>query len=169
MQHQALLLNHNYEVLAFITERKAIRLLVKEKADSLHVWDDYFIYLKKKIHYPSVLRLRSLIRKPPHRIIGFTRRAVLRRDEYVCQYCGCELWSENSTIDHIVPKKHGGPNSFLNCVASCLKCNTKKGARTPDQAGMVLLSKPYIPSLGTMQKIENKMWSSDWKFYLGGK
>jgi 5-methylcytosine-specific restriction endonuclease McrA len=167
MHHQALLLNHNYEVLCFVTERKAIRLLLKDKADPLHVWDDYFVYLKKKINYPSVLRLRYLVRKPPHKPLGFSRRAVLKRDEYLCQYCGCELYGENMTIDHIIPRSLGGPSSFMNCVASCSKCNRRKGSRTLEQTGMILRSQPFIPSLGTMQRIDNKIWHNDWRFYLG--
>lgn len=170
MHRQALLLNNNYEVLSFATERKSIRLLFKDKADVLSIWDEYFIYLGKKIYYPSVLRLKKLIHKPPHKLLGFSRRAVLKRDEYTCQYCNRKLGGLDMTIDHVKPRIFGGISSFMNCVASCLKCNNKKGGRTPEQAGMVLLRDPFVPNLGMMQGIDNKiLWHQDWSFYISEK
>lgn len=71
----------------------------------------------------------------------YSREAVLIRDNYKCGYC----LSHADTIDHIIPRCQDGGSNWLNTVASCQKCNLRKGGRTPDEANMKLLIKPYKP------------------------
>ena len=77
-------------------------------------------------------------RKPIH----YSRKGVLERDGYICAYCH----EYANTIDHVIPKCDGGGSSWLNTVACCRQCNTKKAGRTPEKAGMKLLNKPVQPA-----------------------
>jgi 5-methylcytosine-specific restriction endonuclease McrA len=67
---------------------------------------------------------------------------VLRRDKYACQYCGN---TKKLTLDHVMPRSKGGKHSWDNVVIACEPCNSRKGDRTPIQAGMVLRTKPKAP------------------------
>jgi 5-methylcytosine-specific restriction endonuclease McrA len=163
---KALLLNHNYQVLQFIPEQRAIRLLLKEKVEVLSEWQESFYYLKCKMSYPAVLRLRYHVKRPAKELT-FSRYSVFRRDAYSCQYCGSGLTLQEITLDHVVPRTAGGKTTFLNCVASCYPCNNKKGGRTPEQAEMPLLRKPFIPTLNHVHGIDNQqLWHESWQFYL---
>lgn len=164
--YPALLLNLNYQVLEFVTERKAIKLYLKGKVEVLSAWDEQFRYLQEKTNYPAVMRLSKQIKRPVKEL-SFSRYSVFRRDRYTCQYCSVGLTLRDITIDHIVPRTAGGKTSFLNCVASCYPCNNKKGGRTPEQAGMPLLQSPFVPTLTHVHGADNQMlWHDSWKFYL---
>lgn len=166
MLRRTLLLNNNYEVLAFIVERRAIKLLLRGNVDVLANWDDSFRYLKNEVPYPAILRIKYMIKKPK-RDLSFSRRAVFKRDNFTCQYCGVLQSTSDITMDHVVPRMHGGGTSFLNCVAACYPCNNRKGGRTPKEAGMKLIQEPYVPNLSLLQRLDNIMvWHEDWGFYL---
>lgn len=76
------------------------------------------------------------------RILHYSRKGVLERDGYICSYC----YEYANTIDHVIPKCDGGESSWLNTVACCKSCNTKKAGRTPEAAGMLLKNKPALPA-----------------------
>jgi 5-methylcytosine-specific restriction endonuclease McrA len=82
----------------------------------------------------------------PRRELAFNRRNIYRRDLFQCQYCGGRPGLKNLSIDHVVPVSRGGVTSWENCVVACVKCNTRKGNRTPDQAGMPLRTEPAKPT-----------------------
>lgn len=93
---------------------------------------------------PSVVRLlRSVGRK---RVVRFSRINVMTRDGFTCQYCGVQLPISKLNYDHVVPRAQGGRTTWTNVVTSCYDCNTKKGAQTPEQAGMVLRRQPAKPA-----------------------
>jgi 5-methylcytosine-specific restriction endonuclease McrA len=79
--------------------------------------------------------------------VPYSRKNILIRDAYTCQYCGNEFNSNELTIDHIVPKVQDGANDWTNIVACCRACNVRKGGRTPRQAGMQLVRKPFKPTI----------------------
>jgi 5-methylcytosine-specific restriction endonuclease McrA len=81
----------------------------------------------------------------PNRSVAFSRRNIFKRDRFTCQYCSKRPGSEELTIDHVVPKSHGGGTSWENCVVACVECNSRKANRTPDQAGMPLKIRPAEP------------------------
>lgn len=166
MSKKVLLLNSNFEVLAFVSEIRGIKLLCNQKADPLSEWDDVITYPSGSFKLPSILRLKYLVKKNFCRTLAFSRKAVFKRDNFVCQYCWKELRSSSATIDHINPKCFGGQNSFLNCVTACWDCNNKKGNRTPEQAGMFLISRPYTPPGYSYFISENDLWHPEWKQYL---
>lgn len=77
----------------------------------------------------------------------FNRRGIYDRDNNTCQYCGKRFPTSELSIEHVNPRRLGGTSTWENCVIACVKCNLKKGGRTPEQAGMKLLRKPVKPPL----------------------
>ena len=66
------------------------------------------------------------------------RVRVLARDDYICRYCGSR--SQSLHIDHVIPVVRGGGGTTLdNLVTACAQCNLRKGGRTPEEVGFVLL------------------------------
>ena len=108
----------------------------------------------QRIRIPNVIQLVRY-NKLPMRAIRFTRRNVFYRDRNRCQYCGVQYAAKKLNLDHVVPISHGGGSSWENVVCACIRCNTKKGARTPEQAGMKLVRTPKKP-------VGHPMWRAGW-------
>lgn len=162
---KTLLLNDNFQILAFIGERRATRLLLKGKAELLSVWNGRKIHSANSyIDHPATLRMKYHIHLHPTKL-NFSRKLVLRRDEYTCCYCSKTYKHAKLTIDHILPKSAGGENSFLNCVTACLNCNRKKSNRTPEQAGMTLKKIPTIPNKYLCYFPGEIEWHEGWLFF----
>lgn len=89
---------------------------------------------------PTVIQLTRYDKLPTPKI-HYNRRAIYKRDNYQCQYCG----KKGENIDHVIPKSHGGKTDWTNVVLSCVNCNARKGARTPEEANMKLLKQPKKP------------------------
>lgn len=99
--------------------------------------------------FPKTIRfktLASITKQYKRKTSKFNRRDVFIRDAGMCQYCETLLTKEESTIDHVLPRSRGGLTSWENCVLSCNTCNTKKGNKTPSEAGMRLLKLPAKPT-----------------------
>jgi len=94
---------------------------------------------------------------------------VLRRDHFICQYCGKAGSKTSMNVDHVVPKCRGGKWSWLNLVATCRICNNDKADRTPKEAGLKLLNQPYRPQWNNvLDKLKkSKRAPNSWKFYIG--
>lgn len=138
---RALILNATYEPLSIVSARRAVVLVLRQKAvvveDGGDVW-----HSESATHLlPTVIRLRTFVKVPYARRVALNRRAVFARDRHSCQYCGTA--AEN--IDHVVPRSRGGTHSWENVVASCRRCNLHKGNRTPREAGMRLQASPQAP------------------------
>ncbi|MGE0200066.1 MAG: HNH endonuclease [Candidatus Melainabacteria bacterium] len=135
---QVLLLNASYEPLNICHWQRAATLLVKGKAETVE-------RNGREIHpgmpLPVVIRLLYYV-KIPHKDIPLTRRNVMHRDGYTCQYCGKR---SELTIDHVIPRSKGGRDTWKNVVVACQQCNVKKGDKTPQQAGMQLRKNPSRP------------------------
>ena len=111
---------------------------------------------------PTVLRLSHFVRRPLPEL-KLSRRGILARDKHTCQYCGHV--GSDLTLDHIIPRDKGGPSDWDNLVCCCLKCNNKKGNRTPHEARMILRRKPrkpkYVPYIAYprfMQAVKVEEW-----------
>lgn len=166
---KTLLLSSSYEVLSFIQEKRVFKLLYKNKCEPISYWDEMVTWSSGSMKYPSILRLTNNFRRnffnPSNN--GFSRKAIIKRDRSICQYCRVRLTPNQITIDHVIPKSLGGASSFTNCVVSCLACNNKKGSKTLEQAGLVLLNKPVHPSFSPYYFIDNQEhWHPDWSDYL---
>ena len=154
-----LVLNADYTPLTLADFKRAYRLVYKNKAEIL--------VSKGKINAglildkPSVIRLVKYVYFP-YKKVSLSKYNIYRRDEYRCLYCG----SKNSlTLDHVIPKSRGGPNTWNNLATCCIKCNALKGDRTPEEAGMNLNHKPFTPNHLFFIKKMNKM-HEEWKPYL---
>lgn len=161
-----LLLNATYEPLNVVSVRRAIILLLKEKAEVLEATDQRIRSASLSLPTPLVIRLVYYVRVPRRLSIPVTRRTVLIRDNYTCQYCGVQPGKSNLTIDHVVPKVRGGTMVWENVVCACRACNTRKGARTPRAARMHLRTKPERPRYVAMVVLSNSPAHQAWNKYL---
>ena len=164
---KTLLLNSSYEPLSFITERKVLKFLFKEKAEIISTWDDVIDYGTFKLRYPSILRLKYQAKRKIFNV-NFTRKSLIKRDKNTCQYCSKLLTASQITIDHVVPRSQGGPTSFTNCVICCHDCNSMKSNMTPEQANMKLMKKPTHPSFTVFYYTNSVQdcWNEDWNSFL---
>lgn len=76
-----------------------------------------------------------------------TKRGVYERDEGRCAYCGKWIPFASATLDHIIPQSWGRLSTWENLVTCCAPCNQRKGGRTPEQARMKLLFRPFTPKV----------------------
>jgi 5-methylcytosine-specific restriction endonuclease McrA len=143
-----LVLNASYEPINFTNGRRAIVLLLKEKAQLLS---------------SRVIRLVSYVKLPIEKLMANkpSRQMIYKRDDHMCQYCGS---IKNLTIDHIMPRSRGGDNSWSNLVTACMHCNTHKGDKTPEEWGKLLYKKPKAP-FNRMTLALNKSNVIEWKEY----
>lgn len=146
------LLNADYSFLNLVDWKRAMRLMIKDKVEVLSYSEKIIRSVEGfVIKIPSVMKLVKFIRTIYRSKVPFSKKNVLIRDGFTCAYCQRE--STELTIDHIVPKLQGGASSFDNCVASCRSCNSRKGGRTPREAGMSLSAKPYQPTISEFLQI----------------
>jgi len=138
-----LILNQSYEPVSVCSAKKAIILIFLTKAEIIAKRDGRVVRsVSTSMPFPSVIRLARYI-KVPFKKIELSRRNILKRDGYRCQYCGTK--SHELTIDHVIPKSRGGSDSWDNLVSACKECNNKKADRTPEEAGINLIKKPRRP------------------------
>jgi 5-methylcytosine-specific restriction endonuclease McrA len=159
-----LVLNATYEPINVCTVRRAVVLLLKDKAEVIEHGEWDLRSATASLKRPVVIRLVTYVRIPrdTHRR-KITRRAVFARDEWTCQYCGAR---SNLTVDHVVPKSKGGGSSWDNIVASCAPCNRRKGDALPRQAGMRLLKQPRTPSPDVFIHVASPTIPTAWLQYL---
>lgn len=145
---QVLVLNASYEPLQVTSWKRAIVLLMKEKA---------------KIISSKVIRLVEYIRLPISRmkIMKPSRALIYKRDGHKCQYCGS---TRGLTIDHVVPKSRGGGDTWENMVVACSSCNTKKSNKLLEWTGMKLVRKPYAP-FNKVSFLLNETADPEWREY----
>jgi len=163
MNSNVLVLNQDYQPLSVCSVQRSMKLLFLEKAELLH--DDPDLKLRtvnEEYAYPSVIRLRNYIRIPYTKIV-LSRRNVMRRDDFTCQYCNSK---SDLTIDHVIPKSRGGKDTWENLTTACNTCNVKKGNRTPEEAKMPLKRKPFRPIPITFFRDGVGGVQEHWKPYL---
>ncbi len=164
LKQSVLVLNQNYVPISICSARKAVVLLLLNKAQMIERYDDAIHSARQAMPYPSVIRLNRYIRRP-YQTVSLNRKNIVKRDRNRCQYCGKN--HQPMTIDHIIPKSQGGRDTWENLVCACFRCNHKKGDRTPEQAGMKLLRKPTRPThLFYLQYLANGHPHPTWQDYL---
>lgn len=142
VQEPVLVLNANFEPIHVCNTRRAVNLILNGKASLVLNGRGEIRGVNRTFPRPSIIRLDKMIRRP-RPTVRLTKREVLRRDEYTCQYCGHH--SLHLTVDHVMPRYLGGQHRWDNLVAACPGCNHRKGGRTVEQAGMRLLHQPEEP------------------------
>lgn len=187
-----LVLNRTFVAVHVVGVRRAFGLIYREIAEIVDVDDGHFgnfdfqtwLWISEirwpqgrqqdewvrsvnfRIQVPRVIRLLNFERLP-HPSLRFSRRNVFARDRHQCQYCGQHAPPQQLSMDHVVPRSRGGVTNWENIVCCCLKCNTRKGGRTPHEARMQLLKKPVKPRFNPVlaQKLENPKYGS-WRAFL---
>lgn len=147
-----LALNASFEPIKLMPLKRAIRLVLQDKAEIVEGdATDLIRSASVEMPRPIVIRLKKLVKVPRKFRRAVTNTFLFARDHYTCQYCGRhekELRDRESlNRDHVIPQSRGGPNTWTNCVTSCSTCNSKKDDRTPIEAGMVLRCTPTEPHL----------------------
>lgn len=190
-----LILNRQYMAIHVVDVKRAFGLLLRELAEVIHIEDgqygnydfeswrdvseleaefneendphaDWVRSVNFQIRAPRVLRLLHYDRIPRQRV-RLNRRNLFARDGNKCQYCGKSFAMSELSIDHVVPSCSGGKTTWENVVCACVKCNVRKGGRTPDQAGMKLFKAPVRPRRSPMMamKLGNPKYAS-WKTFV---
>lgn len=166
MSKQVLVLNAGYEPLSLVSVRRAIVLLLREKAELLEATQQMLTSAHRSMPIPLVIRLVHYV-KLPHRRVPATRAAVMLRDAFTCQYCGATPGRAHLTVDHIAPRSRGGRHGWENLVTACKRCNQKKGSRTPEEAMMQLIRKPFEPSYVALVLLSNPLAAARWEQLTG--
>lgn len=166
---KVLLIDGNWRPVKIISWQKAIQLIYLNKAQVITPYPDKFVRsVSQSIQIPAVLRIFERSRKPEK--VSCTPANIFFRDKYTCAYCGKVTPKGDLTLDHIYPLSLGGKGTWKNLISACRKCNNKKGARTPLQANMKLLFRPYEPKWNFMFdiKLNSKDPVAYWEDFLKG-
>jgi len=161
-----LVLNATYEPINVVSVQRAVILLLKEKAEIVEAAKAELRSARAHIPMPAVIRLVYYVRIP--RLVGIplSRRTVLARDHYTCQYCGETPGKADLTVDHIRPRSQGGETDWDNVVTACRRCNVRKGNRTPDEAGLYLRCKPGRPRFVALALVAQAAQNEVWQKYM---
>jgi 5-methylcytosine-specific restriction endonuclease McrA len=145
LHNSVVVFSKNYLPLTRVNLRRAITLLVTGQAESLEFGNARTWIVRSPslvLAVPEHIRLTQTNPERHWKVPAPSRREVFRRDSHICQYCGNP---KRLTLDHVMPRSRGGRDTWDNLVAACESCNTRKGNRTPQEAGMPLRSKPKAP------------------------
>lgn len=160
---KVLLLNATYEPLRVISTKKAIVMIVEDKAITEVKGEGEFRSPSTTIPVPAVIRLRQYVKVPYVANKPLTNRAVLARDNYECAYCDKR---RADTVDHVIPRSRGGQHAWDNVVAACRKCNAKKADKTLAELDWKIKWQPYTPRGMYWLIIGIKEVDSAWEPYL---
>lgn len=189
-------LNRSYQPLGIINLKNAVKSVVNGRAEivkvdskghyysyNIHSWaelsslkrmleeedgtEDWLINNEDyAIEAPRIIRFLNHDRVH-FRGIKFNRKNLFIRDNYTCQYCGKTGKDITLQLEHVIPKSRGGKAMWTNTVCACHNCNSKKGSKTPEEAGMKLIRKPFVPKyipLGKAKLEKEKYYS--WKNFI---
>lgn len=166
MSKQVLVLNAGYEPLSLVSVRRAVVLLLREKAELLEATQQMLCSTNGAIPVPLVIRLVHYVRLP-HRRVPPTRGAIMLRDAYTCQYCSDKPGALSLTVDHVIPRSRGGEHSWFNLVTACKRCNERKGNQTPEEAEMFPVRRPFEPSYVALVLLSNPLAAARWERLMG--
>lgn len=161
---QTLVLNATHEPLGLVAERRALVLVLAEKAVTL---EDSGRIVRSATHalvVPAVIRLTRFVRVPHRGGVPLTRRAVFARDGGRCVYCG----GTATSVDHVMPRSRGGRHVWENVVAACGRCNRTKADRTPADLGWLLGVVPRQPAGAAWRVLASGRHDPRWTPYLVG-
>jgi 5-methylcytosine-specific restriction endonuclease McrA len=187
-----LVLNRFYMAIRVVSVRRALTLLYRQCAEVItnesgqfasydfDSWcelsqlasmekqpgEDYIRAVGFELQVPRIARLTRFDRMPMQSV-RFNRKNLFARDDHQCQYCGKVQATHKLSLDHVVPRSHGGPTTWENIVCCCLRCNSRKGGRTPKQARMELLRTPEKPRVNPLlvQSADDPRYEC-WKTFL---
>ncbi|TAM59097.1 HNH endonuclease [bacterium] len=161
---EVLVLNFTYEALNITSFQRAVKLLFSGKAEMVHGRERAIHSTSITLRMPSIIRMLYYIRRPMQKV-ALTKKNVLLRDDYTCQYCGVR-GERLMTVDHVLPRSKGGPSTWENLVAACVRCNNRKNNRTPDDANMQLKRRPKQPRYIPWIRIKRNTLPGEWHKFL---
>lgn len=192
LSSSVLVLNRLYMAVRVVNVRRALSMLYRDLAEVVAVEDGQFLSydfadwvqvsearsrfepeqhdwiqtVRFQIAVPRIVRL-LFYDKLPKVQVKFNRRNLYARDHNRCQYCGKRFATCDLSLDHVIPRSQGGKTTWENMVCACLKCNVRKGGRTPQQAHMKLITAPKRPARSPVLtvKLSNSKYAS-WKQFL---
>ncbi len=166
MQAPVLVLNANFEPINVCDMRRAMNLILADKASLVLNGRGVIKTVRVSYPRPSVIRLEKMITRPRPKV-KLTRREIFRRDNYTCQYCGRKTLE--LTVDHVLPRHLGGKHVWTNVVTACPYCNHRKGGRTLEEANMHLLRKPKQPPATAIYLFGKHLGdNSEWEPFING-
>ncbi len=166
MENAVLVLNANFEPIHVCNIKRALGLMLTEKAALVMNGRGVIHTTYSSYPIPSVIRLQRMVHAP-HPKVPLTRREIFRRDNYTCQYCG--KVTPELTIDHVIPRHMGGRHEWTNVVAACPSCNHRKGGRTLIESGMSYLHQPKSPSQAANYVFARQLSANnEWIEFLSG-
>lgn len=161
-----LTLNANFEPLHVCSTKRALMLVLTGKAEIVLNGRGIIRSSFDEFEIPSVIKLGHMIKRPYPRI-PLSKREILRRDNYICQYCGRKTFT--LTLDHVIPRRLGGHHTWENLVAACAACNRRKGGDTPEKANMPLLHLPREPKPSAMYLFSRHLENhEEWMQFIEG-
>ncbi|MHB8779917.1 MAG: HNH endonuclease [Candidatus Geothermincolia bacterium] len=163
MGDRVLVLNASCQPLNVVSVRRAIVLVLKEKAEVLEARERQLHSQRMELPSPLVIRLSYLVKVPYRTRTSISRRAVFVRDGFTCQYCG----GKAESIDHVLPRSRGGLHAWDNVVAACRRCNTRKENRLLAEAGLRLRTIPVMPHDGFWLMVAMGEPEPSWERYIG--
>jgi 5-methylcytosine-specific restriction endonuclease McrA len=161
---EVLVLNFTYEAMNVTSFQRAVRLLFAGKAEIVHNRDRAIRTTSFEMKLPSIIRMLYYIRRPMQKV-ALTKKNVLIRDDYECQYCHIR-GEKLMTVDHVLPKSRGGPSTWENLVCACMRCNNRKNNRTPEDANMPLKRKPRQPKYIPWIQVKRNTLPGEWHKFL---
>ena len=160
---RALVLNASFEPLCVVATRRALVLVLDDKAELLTATGREYHSARAAFPEPSVVRLISYVKVPYRTRVALNRRAIFLRDGHSCQYCGAP--AEN--IDHVIPRSRGGQHHWENVVAACRPCNARKEDRLLSElAHMRLRRQPRPPAGRVWMLLAMGGVRPEWEEYL---
>ena len=159
----ALVLNASYEPLCVVSSRRAVVLVLTDKAISVAGSGAIVHSARREIDVPVVVRLMRYVKVPYRASVPLTRKAVFARDGGRCVYCGAGATS----LDHVVPKSRGGPHTWDNVVSACSRCNHVKADRGVAELGWRLRRAPVAPTGAAWRVVGSRRVDPRWRPFLG--
>ncbi len=192
LESNVLVLNKHYAAVRVVSVKRAFTLLFKQIAEIITIEDsqylsydfeswrelselrsryehdqhDWIRCVKFELAVPRIIRLMFYDRLP-RQAVKFNRRNIFARDRNRCQYCGKRFSTSELSLDHVLPRSRGGEANWQNIVCCCVKCNVRKGGRTPHEAGMKLIIEPVKPKRSPIitLRLTSEKYAS-WKQFL---
>jgi 5-methylcytosine-specific restriction endonuclease McrA len=161
---EALVLNATFEPLCVVSQRRAVVLVLAEKAVVVETGEGALHGPSVVLPIPAVVRLARFVRVPYRAEVPLTRKGVLVRDGHRCVYCGAAATS----LDHVIPRSRGGPHVWENVVAACHRCNHAKADRSVADLGWRMRCAPRAPSGSAWRVLGARRPDPRWSAYLTG-
>lgn len=164
-----LVLDASYRAINKVSWRRAFKLLISNRVEVVHNYPNRKVRTgKQELSVPSVIRFPNTHCQWRRNKVKFSPEGIFIRDKGTCQYCGKKVARGEFELEHVVPSTRGGQTSWENIVASCKSCNRRKANRTPEEAGMKLLSRPRMPTVAEFDKAVMALQSipEEWTEFL---